>query len=86
MDLGRAHIKSNTSGLRILRLEIGPLSQESLSFTDNVAELGHCFASTQAEFDWLVFFVDPNARGAQSLKCALLAHRDHYRYQRVDCA
>ena len=86
MDLGRAHIKSNTLGLRILRLEKGPLLQQSLSFTNNVGELGHYFASTQAEFDWLVFFVDPNARGAQSLKSALLAHRHHYRYQRVDCA
>ena len=48
MNLGRVHSKSNALGLRILRLEKGPLLQQSLSFTSNVGELGRYFASTQA--------------------------------------
>ena len=63
MNSGMPHIKSNTLSLRILRLEKGPLLQQSLSVIYNLGELGQCFSSTQAEFDWLIFFVDPNARG-----------------------
>ena len=81
MNPGRAHVKSNALSLRNLSLQEGPLLQQSLSFMEVSGELGYCFASTQAEWDWLVSCVDPNAWAAQSLHSALLAHRGHYRYR-----